>query len=84
MKYKKKKYSLLFVVGLVGVTFLGGMIIGMVFQQMIFTASAVEFGESLEGVTVNVDLNETVLVDKFKEVFITLFNQTIQENKNGE
>jgi hypothetical protein len=79
----KKKYELWFVFGIASFTLMGGIIIGIFIQQMVFTASAVEFGESLEGTTFNieVDLNETVLVDKFAEVFIPLFNETLQEEK---
>ena len=70
------------IIGVVaGVSILGGMMIGMIIQQMIFTASAVEFGESLEGVTFNieVDLNETIIVDRISEIWTPIFNQTIQE-----
>ena len=65
-----------------GIGILGGIVLGMMIQQMIFTASAVEFGESLEGTTFNleIDLNETQLIEGFKKEFLPLFNQTIQEN----
>ncbi len=60
-----------------------GILIGIILQQMVFKSIAVEFGESLEGTTFNieVDINETVLVDRFTEVFIPIFNETIQESR---
>lgn len=60
-----------------------GVIIGMILQQMIFTASAVEIARGLEGTTFNVEvnLNETQLIEEFKESFIPVFNQTMQENR---
>ena len=78
----KKKYKLWFVLAIAGITFIGGIIIGIVIQQMVFKVIAVEIGESLEGTTFNieVDLNETILVDRFAEVFIPIFNETMQEN----
>jgi len=81
----KTKIPYMLIIGL-AVGLLGGIILGMIIQQMIFTASAVEVGESLEGTTFNVevDLNETQLVEGFKETFLPIFNQTIQENKENE
>ena len=85
---KKKKIDERTKYMLIGVAIgiLGGILLGMVLQQMILTAQMVEFGESLEGTTFNieVDLNETVLVDRFTEAFIPIFNQTIQENNMEE
>ncbi len=65
----------------VGIGLLGGILLGFVMQQMLFTASAIEFGESLEGVDieVNVDINETIMVNKL----IEFFNETLNENKTS-
>ena len=71
---KKEKDNLWVYVVWALVCFLVGLLIGMMFQQMIFLNGLVEFGLSLEGVNleVNVDLNETLLVEGV--------NQTIHDN----
>lgn len=78
-KLQRRKESMAFVVGItVGIII--GVIMGMLLQQMIFKISMIEFGESLEGTTINIeiDLNETELLEGFKKIF----NQTIiQEQK---
>ena len=58
------------VIGLVA-----GIYLGFVIQQMILIAGLVEFGEALEGtnIEINVDINETKLIEGFSEVF----NETI-------
>ncbi len=45
---------------------LGGILLGMVIQQMIFKISVVEIARGLEGVNIeiNVDFNETLIVDR--------------------
>lgn len=60
-----------------------GIIIGMMFQQMLFTASAVEIGNSLEGSTFNiqVDFNETKLVEEFRDKIVPVLNESINEAK---
>ncbi len=87
MKKKKMDDKTRYILIGVGVGILGGILIGMIMQQAVLTYQMVEFGESLEGTTFNieVDINETVLVDRFTEVFIPIFNQTLQENnlENG-
>ena len=64
--------------------FLLGMIYWLLAQQLIVGALMNEFGESLEGVhlEVNVDLNETVLLEGMKENlndFIIKLNETKYE-----
>jgi len=77
----KAKIPYMLIIGLM-VGLLGGIFLGMTIQQKIFIMGAVQFGESLEGTTFNVevDLNETQLIEGFKESFLPIFNETIQEN----
>lgn len=58
--------------------FLMGFILGMVLQQENFKKGAVMVAEGLEGTSFNIeiDINETIMVDRMFE----LFNQTPQEN----
>lgn len=87
MKKKKMDDRTRYILIGVALGILGGVLLGMIMQQAVLTYQMVEFGESLEGTTFNieVDINETVLVDRFTEIFIPLFNETIQENnlENG-
>ncbi len=64
------------------VMFLMGFTIGMVWQQAHFIKGAVEIAEGLEGTTFNieVDINETIMVDRF----FKLFNDTLQSNLKEE
>ncbi|KKL68880.1 hypothetical protein LCGC14_2120590 [marine sediment metagenome] len=56
-----------------------GFILGMVMQQAYFIKGAVEITEGLEGTTFNieVDINETIMVDRILE----FFNQTLNETE---
>ena len=61
----KKNLSYILVIALVGT--LAGTLLGMQIQQMIFIAGMVEIAEGLEGtnIEINVDLNETQIVEGF-------------------
>lgn len=79
-KLKNKSSTLvIFIVAGIGVIF--GIILGMMIQQMLFTASLVEFAMNLEGVTFNteVDINETIIMDRIEEIVKEL-NTTIQND----
>jgi hypothetical protein len=80
---EKRKWLFPLICGLLGI--IGGIIIGMQLQQMIFIAGIVEFGESLEGtnIEVNIDFNETKLIEGFTNSLIPVLNQSVQE-KRGE
>ena len=82
MKDKEKKKNLVFVLIIIAIALFGGIYIGMVIQQMIFIAGMVEFGESLEGtsIEVNIDLNETQLIEGFKKSLLPIFNKTLNDN----
>ena len=76
MKTDRKNFLWAVVLGMsIGV--LVGVLIGIQIQQMIFIVGMVEFGESLEGtnIEVNIDLNETQLVEGFTK----FFNESFQE-----
>ncbi|KKK53604.1 hypothetical protein LCGC14_3093130 [marine sediment metagenome] len=82
----RKVFILFLILGMmIGV--IGGIIIGMIMQQMIFTAAAVEIGESLEGTIENVeiDLNETQIIERYtdfmEEVIIPELKEYAEENK---
>lgn len=73
MKWKIEPIIIITFMGM----FLIGFILGMVTQQAYFIKGAVEVAEGLEGTTFNIeiDINETIMVDRFFE----LFNETIIE-----
>lgn len=75
----KKKFIATLLLG-VAIGLLGGILLGMVIQQMIFIAGAVEVAEGLEGTTFNieVDINETIMVDRMFEYL----NETLEEITN--
>ena len=58
--------------------FVIGFSLGMVMQQAYFIKGAVEVAQGLEGTEFNIeiDINETIMVDRMFE----LFNSTIQED----
>jgi len=66
MNNEKRNLILMLIVG-VGIGVLGGFVLGMFYQQLMFIAGAVEFAEGLEGtnIEINVDLNETQIVEGF-------------------
>lgn len=81
---KNKKISgryLVLLFSCVGVALIGGVLIGMLLQQMLFFGGAVEIAEGLEGTTFNIeiDLNETLLVDRMTENMEPLI-ETIKNN----
>jgi len=65
---------------------ISGILLGMIFQQLIIKNSMIEIGHSFAGSIeeVNIDMNETKLVEGIKENIIPIFNQTIQENKENQ
>ena len=81
MTIKKNKFNGGLSVGF-GLGIFGGIILGMLIQQLIFMGGVVEVAEGLEGTTFNieVDVNETIMVDRM----IEFFNDTIQKEKELE
>lgn len=65
----------------IAIGLLGGILLGMQIQQMMFMAIAVEFGESLEGVNleVNVDLNETQIIDGIRDRVLPLIKNEVEK-----
>lgn len=77
--YRKRKNTFLWAVILgMGIGLLGGVLLGIHIQQMIFIAGAVEFAEGLEGtnIEINIDFNETQLIEGFTK----FINETLIEN----
>lgn len=62
------------------ICFTGGIYLGMILQQMILTASFVEIAEGLEGThfEVNIDLNETEIMEGVKEIYTPILKQALQ------
>ncbi len=60
--------------------FVFGLYCGAILQQEYYFKVAVGIAEGLEGtnIEVNVDLNETELIEGFKKEFIPILNQTIK------
>lgn len=67
-KTKNKDLSaFIFLVGGVGI--IGGIILGMIIQQMIFGAGMVHIAESFNG-NINVNFNETKFVEQSKDILV--------------
>jgi len=88
MKTKQDKVNHIITLGVILSLMVGmicGIIIGMTIQQMIFTAAAVEIAEGFDGAEINVeiDLNETQIIEGYKEVIETIIVPAlIEEVKN--
>ncbi len=68
---KKKKRESFGSILLLGVTIgmIGGFILGMIIQQMIFGAGIIHIAEAFNG-DINFNFNETKFVEQSKEIFI--------------
>ncbi len=74
-----------------GVGLICGIAIGMILQQMLFTTSFIGIAEGLEGTTFNVevDINETLMVDRLYEKMeesglLNITNESVhQVNERG-
>jgi len=77
MNKRQKNIIICLVILAMGMGIIGGLVIGMLIQQMIFVAGAVEIAEGLEGtnIEINIDINETKLVEGFTK----FINETLQE-----
>ena len=77
----KWKIPPIIVISLMAV-FVMGFILGIVVQQSIFIKGAVEVAQGLEGTEFNIeiDINETIIVDRMFE----LFNDTFQDDLKVE
>ena len=66
----------------VSIGILGRIILGIILQQMMLEHELVSFGESLEGVSleINVDLNETLIVEKVGETMSYILNEINEDN----
>jgi len=81
-KAERNKGTYLLIMGaLVGL--IGGMMIGMLLQQMILTAAVVEVGESLEGTTFNVEveINETQIMNEYRDILTDIIAPGLNQNK---
>jgi len=78
MKFKIQPIILIALIAM----FSMGFILGMVLQQAYFIKGAVQVAEGLEGTEFNIeiDINETIMVNRLFE----LFNDTLQSNFNEE
>jgi len=63
--------------------FFGGMVVGMGFQQRIMF---IGFGEALSyaDIEVNVDINETMIVDRTMDRMIPFLNESMNLNKSDK
>lgn len=79
-KQKKDKGNYLLITGVI-IGLFGGMIIGMMVQQAIFVSAVAEVGRSLEGSTfdIEIDINETHMVDRIIDNFLPVFNLTEEQ-----
>ena len=82
----KKKYSLVFLLFMMGLTLVGGLLIGMVLQQQLLYLGLAEIAEGLEGTNfeINIDINETLIVDRTMEHMENVLEQMNQtDNLTG-
>lgn len=58
--------------------FIGGVLIGTFIQQQIMIKAGYEFARGLEGteIEINIDLNETAIVEGMAEIFGEALNET--------
>ena len=56
-------------------TFMAGFTFGMMTQQIAIRESAIEVLSSLEGVEINVDINETYLMDRTEQMTKDIVNE---------
>ena len=59
-----------------------GIVGGMMLQQAIFQATLMKVADNLEGVQIDIDLNETIMIDAMMDSFeeMGLFNYTNETN----
>ncbi len=87
-KFDKSKFTIHLVIYL-GILFMG-IVIGMLLQQLIIQASLVKVAMGLEGtnIEINVDINETILVDRVYENLglseLNLTEELVEEQENKE
>ena len=61
-----------------------GLVAGMLLQQGNTQATMMKVASSLEGVTVNINLNETKMVEGIKETFIPDFKEVLNNSMNKD
>lgn len=62
-----------------------GFVLGMVYQQVIIQASLVNIASNMEGVSIEINLNESKLIEGFREVTEDLIIQEKGDKlTNGE
>ncbi len=89
MKDKKKNSHILYLLIIGGIGIIGGMLIGMMLQQLIIQSSIIEVASALEGSNfeLTIDINETLMVDrtmdKMKEFGVFNFTNETGDNLNG-
>ncbi len=60
-----------------------GVFAGMMIQQGIFTQQLYTIADNLDGVKIDINLNETKLVDGFRDIIDSIdFNNTINDTKS--
>jgi len=61
-----------------------GFVSGMMCQQIAIRTMAVMVASNLEGVEINIDINETQIVDRTMELMIPFLNESVNENDTFE
>jgi hypothetical protein len=59
-----------------------GFIFGIIYQQVIFI-KGITYLTSYSNIEVNVNLNETKLVEKFNETFMPIFKENLNQSLKG-
>lgn len=58
-----------------------GVVLGMLLQQAIFQATLMKVASNLDGVQIDIDLNETQLVEGITDFYEPYMEQLMEENK---
>lgn len=79
----EKKYSGIFIACLVIIAFIGGNFCGMILQQQLIYLGLAEVAKGMEGNTFNfeIDINETLMVDRFTNNMIPIL-ESMEINNN--
>lgn len=64
------------------VSLLIGMILGIVLQQIIIYKAFIVVAPAFDGVEVNIDFNETLVVDEMSKIALDLFRETHNNTNN--
>ena len=60
-----------------------GMVIGMMLQQAIFQATLMKVADNLDGIQIDIDLNETQIVDGITDFYTPYFEEIMNNSEDA-